>query len=75
MGSARGAGDGHRTEDLSLWVEFTETGLQKVLEWRGWWTTLAMPSSGTAVGAEAGEVSRWTPGRLLSQLRLSGRKA
>lgn len=29
----------------------------------------------TGVGVEAGEVSRWTPGRLLSQLRLNGRKA
>lgn len=39
------------------WVEFTETGLQKVLEWRGWWTTLVVPSSGTGVAADAGEVS------------------
>lgn len=38
-------------------MEFTETGLQKVLEWRGWWTTLVMSSSGTSVAAEAGEVS------------------
>lgn len=38
-------------------MEFTETGLQKVLEWRGWWTTLVVPSSGTGVAADAGEVS------------------